>query len=134
MWIILNPKKAHRFTTQGINLCKTTPTAFVDPSLSSEVKAVIAKAISDGRVISIQGDDLAGLGIHNQAKIESVNEEDTDKLAGVRSGLDEDGNRVNVIVMPGRDGKSVSKVQKRGVIITDIEELPRDEDEDQEED
>ena len=134
MWIVLNPKKAHRFTTKGINLCKTTPTAFVDPSLDAEVKAVISKAINDGRVIAVQGDDLDGVGIHNQAKIETVSEEDTGKLAGVKSGLDEDGNRVNVIVMPGLDGKAASKVQKRGVIITDIEELPRDEDEDQGED
>ena len=132
MWIVLNPKKAHRFTTKGINLHKGAPTAFVDPGLDQEFVHAIERAIADGRVIRISGDQIDGFTINNQAKIQTINEEDTDLKGSVKSGLDDDGTRVNIITMPDRDGhvKNDEPV-KRGIILTDIRDEPlEDEEED----
>ena len=131
MWIVLNPKKAHRFTTKGINLHKGAPTAFVDPGLDQEFVHAIERAIADGRVIRISGDQIDGFTINNQAKIQTINEEDTDLKGSVKSGLDEDGIRINTITMPDCDGSVSEKPVKRGVIITGIYDEPlEDEEED----
>lgn len=134
MWIVLNPTKAHRFTTKGINLHKGAPTAFVPPELENEYRAIIERAIVDGRLIRVTGNTLKGMIIPNQAKIEDISHEDTDMTVGVKYETNEDGVRVTTITMPDRDGE-ISKSEKPkqgGVIITPISWSERDEDEDEE--
>jgi hypothetical protein len=136
MWIILNPKKAHRFTTKGINLHKGAPTAFVKPDTEPEIMLAINRAIGDGRVLRIQGNEMTGMVIPKQAKIGSVDTEDTDTVVRTQSVRDENGKIVStVIVMPDEDGNVKNAEPKQaGVILTGISETERDTDEDGEED
>ena len=136
MWIILNPKKASRFTTKGINLHRSAPTAFVDPGIGLEVMTAINRAISDGRLIRVQGNTIDGMTIPQQAQIGSIDTEDTETVASTQCVRDEQGKiTANVLVMPDRDGNvSDEPPKQRGIIITDIIDTPLDEDEDDGED
>lgn len=136
MWIILNPKKAYRFTTKGINLYKGAPTAFVKSDTDPETMTTINRAIADGRIIRVQGNAMDGMVIPKQVKIGNVDTEDTDTVVRTRHVRDENGNITStVIVMPDADGNVEEKpVKQRGVIITGITESDRDEDEDDGED
>jgi hypothetical protein len=132
MWIVLNPKKAHRFTTKGINLHKGAPTAFVKPDTDPETMGAINRAIGDGRILRIQGNEMQGMVIPKQAKIGSVDTEDTDTVVRTQYVRDEQGNILStVIVMPDEDGNVKNAEPKQGgVILTGISETDRDEDED----
>lgn len=131
MWIILNPKKAHRFTTKGINLHKSAPTAFVGPDTSKEAMMTINRAISDGRIIRISGDESKGMIIPKQAKISGVGTEDTDATVHTKYVRDENGKVLStIIVMPDEDGNVREEEPKQTVpFMTGIREEPRDEDE-----
>jgi len=135
MWIILNPKKAHRFTTKGINLHRSAPTAFVDPNIGAETMAAITRAIADGQLIRVAGNKMDGLVIPKQAKISTVDTEDTETQAHIKHIRDEEGRVLStVIVMPDEDGNAVEgEAKQTGVIMTGITQSDRDEDEDEEE-
>jgi len=136
MWVILNPKKAHRFTTKGINLHKSAPTAFIDPGTSNEVMLTINRAINDGKLIRIQGNKMTGMVIPKQAKISNVDNEDTDAKVHTQHVRNDNGKILStVIVMPDKDGNAVEgEARQSGVILTGITQSDRDEDEDNEED
>lgn len=136
MWIILNPKKAHRFTTKGINLHKSAPTAFVDPSIGPEVMATISRAIADGKLIRVTGNKMDGMVIPKQAKITNIDTEDTDNKVHTRYIRDDNGRVLStVIVMPDADGNVTdAPVKQTGIIMTGITHSDRDEDEDDGED
>ena len=135
MWIILNPKKAHRFTTKGINLHKSAPTAFIDPGVGAETMAAINRAIADGKIIRVSGNKMDGLVIPKQAKISTVDTEDVETQAYTKHIRDEEGRVLStVIVMPDEEGKAVEgEVEQKGVIMTGISYSERDTDEDEEE-
>lgn len=133
MWIVLNPRKAHRFTTKGINLHKSAPTAFVDPDTSSEVLAHIERAIAEGKILKIEGNSMKGMIIPKQAKIEDLTHEDTEKTVSTKCEKNEDGVLVTTITMSGgEDDETEEKPAPKqgGVIITPISWSERDEDED----
>ena len=134
MWIILNPQKAHRFTTKGINLHKSAPTAFVGPDTDQETIATITRAISDGRIIRVSGNESKGMIIPKQAKISGVDTEDTGAVIHTKYIRDENGKIIStVIVMPDEDGNVKNAEPKQaGVIMTGISQGPRDEDKDEE--
>ena len=130
MWIILNPKNAHRFTTLGINLHKGAPTAFVKPDTDPETMQAITRAIGEGRILRIQGNEMQGMIIPNQAKIGTVDTEETSAIVRTKAIRDESGKIIStVIVMPDADGNAVDSAPKQ-VIITGISQTERDEDED----
>lgn len=135
MWIVLNPKKAHRFTTKGINLHKSAPTAFIDPGVGAETMAAINRAIADGKIIRVSGNKMDGLVIPKQAKISTVDTEDVETQAYTKHIRDEEGRVLStVIVMPDEEGKAVEgEVEQKGVIMTGISYSERDTDEDEEE-
>jgi len=136
MWIVLNPKKAHRFTSKGINLHKGAPTAFVKPDTDQETMMAITRAIGEGKVLRIQGNEIQGMVIPNQAKIGGVDTEDTKAVVRTQHVRDENGKILStVIVMPDEDGNvKNAKPKQAGVILTGISQTDRDTDEDNEED
>jgi len=129
MWIILNPKKAHRFTTKGINLYKGAPTAFVKPDTDPETMTAINRALAGGMIIRVQGNDMDGMVIPKQAKIGNVDTEETDTVVRTRHVRDDNGKILStVIVMPDEDGNVEDKpARQSGVIITGIVDEPLDE-------
>lgn len=138
MWIILNPQKAHRFTTKGINLHNSAPTAFIDPSTSPEIMQTINRAISDGKIIRVTGNKMDGMVIPKQAKMTTIDTEDTKNKVHTRYIRDDNGRILStVIVMPDVDGNfkdTPDKDKRSGVILTGITNSDRDEDEDDGED
>jgi hypothetical protein len=137
MWIILNPQKAHRFTTKGINLHRSAPTAFIDPNTSGEVMMTINRAIADGKLIRVQGNKMDGMVIPKQAKISTIDTEDIETKAHTKYIRDEQGRILStVIVMPDADGNAVEgEVEEpKGIILTGVIQSDRDEDEDDGED
>lgn len=131
MWIILNPKKAHRFTTKGINLHRGAPTAFVDPSIGAETMTAITRAIADDKIIRVVGNKMDGLVIPKQATISTIDTEDTEAQAHTRYIRDEQGRVLStVIVMPDEDGNvKEGTVKQTGIILTGVTQSDRDEDE-----
>ena len=61
MWVILNPEKAHRFVTKGINLHKKSPTAIIDPGLPYEFRQKVNTAIADGTLIEIKDNSFENI-------------------------------------------------------------------------
>ena len=125
MWIILNPQKAHRFTTKGINLHKSAPTAFVGPDTGQEVMAIITRAISDGRLIRMSGNESKGMIIPKQAKISGVGTEDTGAVVHTKYVRDEDGkiltsidqiDNLSIYTTDGVDGFYIDSPQSQSPI------------------
>ncbi len=132
MWIVLNPQKAHRFTTQGINLYKGSPTAFIGPDTPGDVMVTINRAIAEGRVIRMQGNEMKGMVIPNQARISQVDDNDTSTVVRTQYIRDDNGKIIStVIVMPDKEGNAelVEVKPKSGAIITGITETPLDDEE-----
>lgn len=77
MWIVLNPLKAHRFTTKGINLHANSPFAFVPPDLEPEFKNVIDKAIEEQILFVTEKKEFEAM-IPKQGQI-GIIESDTDE-------------------------------------------------------
>jgi hypothetical protein len=129
MWICINPQKTNRFITKGINLYKGAPTAFIGPETSEEVMSAIYSAINDGRVIRMQGNEIKGLSIKNQATIEEVSDDETELVIRSKSKIIE-GQRTTIISMPDRDGNIDKKRKnKSSIILTGIQDMPLEEDE-----
>ena len=130
MWLILNPKKGHRFTTKGINLHKSAPTAFVDPGTDGETMTAINQAITDGRIIRVAGNKMDEMSIPQQAKMSSINTEDIKTKARIEHVKDTNGKILStIIVMPDEDGNVIdAPIKEQGVILTGITETDRDED------
>lgn len=131
MWIILNPKKTNRFTAKGINMYKSSPTAFVGPDTDNETMTVINRALISGDIIRVADNEMSNISIPSQAEIGSIDTEDTDTKAHSRYIKNKDGKILStVIVMPDEDGNAEEKPLKNaGVILTGIYEEERDEDE-----
>ena len=131
MWIILNPAKAHRFTTKGINLHKNAPTALVPPDLELEFMTCIKTAISDGTLIRVDSNSLDGLSIAKQASLGTITDDEVkNKSAQLTWDQNEEGQWVSTLSMPDADGEASPDPTKprQSIIMTGITELPLDED------
>jgi len=129
MWIVLNPKKARRFTTQGINLYKGAPTAFIQPDTSMEVMAAINRAIVEGRIYSVEGNEMDGLTIPDQAQITNINMTEVDSSGSTTVIRNDEGKIIGtVLTMPDEDGNvNKKKTHQQNIILTGIQDLPIDE-------
>lgn len=127
MWIAINPAKAHRFTTKGINLSKSNPSAFVPPDLESEFMAKIRNALRTGEIIEIESNSEQIATIPKQAAVTKVDESEIDdKVIRVEGTVDEEtGKKTITLTMPDKDGKvHESKEGGPAIILTDIVDTP----------
>lgn len=124
MWIALNPEKAHRFTTKGINLSKAKPAAYVPPELEPQFLMRINTALAAGEIIRIDG--KGSFKIEGQAEVsEATRTENDDYKIRTESVKDPDTNRITatIIKMPDEDGNTDREAGPT-IIMTGIQDLP----------
>ena len=90
MYIALNPAKATRFTTKGINLTPSFPVAHVDQHLEREFVEAIEKGLADGRLIKTEDDnpDWTHVG---QGSVGRVQETEEARIGVVQPVMGDDG-------------------------------------------
>ena len=123
MWIVINPSKAHRFTTEGINLDKKNPTAYVNPNFKPEVMMRINTALAEGKILRIDGKE--SFKIQDQAELSLVGRtENDDKKIRAEVERDPDTNRITstTITMPDTKGNVTKTKMGPAIIMTGITE------------
>lgn len=131
-YFCLNPKKARKFTTKGINLTLMKPVGAVPPDLDEEFMARIRDAVKKGEIFEIPATQVKGLKIQGQATVEEA-EDSEERVAGsfkaeVDEKMDADGvlkRKVTgyTITMPDEEGKvkTDEEGKPQGIILTGIE-------------
>ena len=129
-YIAINPQKARKFVTKGVNLSLRNPVALIPPGLEGEFMAKIIDGLKSKEIFEISDSDII---VSEQAKIDAVNDEEQaiGTIGTIKSLPNKEGKSKilqHTITMPPADDDDdndnnddeIKEIHNTGIILTDI--------------